>query len=202
VRRKLFVVASILVLAAFSFAQTQTWKIDPNHTAAQFSVRHMGISTVRGAFTKVSGTAEYDPSNVAKASVEVTIEAASVDTRVDMRDNDLRSDHFFDVAKYPTITFKSKSVQPAGEGKFKMVGDLTIHGVTKEVTLDGEGPSKPMTDQRGNQHVGASATTTVKRTDFGVGSSGSTVGEDISITIDVEMVHAAATPAPAPAPTK
>jgi polyisoprenoid-binding protein YceI len=181
-----------LILSASAFAQVQTWKIDPNHTAAQFSVRHMGISTVRGAFTKVSGTAEYDPANPAKASVEVTIEAASVDTRVEMRDNDLRSDHFFDVAKFPTITFKSKSVQAAGEGKLKIIGDLTIHGVTKEVVLDVDGPSKPMNDPRGNSHIGASASTTIKRTDFGVGSANPVVGEDISITIDVELLRPAA----------
>ena len=112
-----------LSLSASVFAQVQSWKIDPNHTAAQFSVRHMGISTVRGAFTKVSGSAQYDPSDPAKTSLEATIETASVDTRVEMRDNDLRSDHFFDVAKFPTITFKSKSVQAAGEGKLKAIGD-------------------------------------------------------------------------------
>ena len=94
--------------------------------------------------------------------------------------------NYFDAAKFPTITFKSKSAQTAGEGKLKIVGDLTIHGVTKEVTLDVDGPSKPMTDPRGNTHVGASATTTIKRTDFGVGSSNPMIGEDISITIDVE----------------
>ena len=182
-----------LVLSASAFAQVQSWKIDPNHTAAQFSVRHMGISTVRGAFTKVTGSVDYDPANVAKTSLEATIEAASVDTRVEMRDNDLRSPNYFDAAKYPTITFKSKSVQAAGEGKLKIVGDLTIHGTTKEVTLDVDGPSAPVTDPRGNAHMGASATTTVKRTDFGVGSSSSMVGEDITITIDTELVR----PAPA-----
>ena len=182
-----------LLLSASVFAQVQSWKIDPNHTAAQFSVRHMGISTVRGAFTKVSGSAEYDPSNPAKTSIEATVEATSVDTRVGMRDNDLRSDHFFEVAKYPTITFKSKSVQTAGEGKLKVVGDLTIHGVTKEVTMDVDGPSKPITDPRGNTHIGASASTKVKRTDFHVGSDNPVVGDDISITIDVELIQ----PAPA-----
>ena len=182
-----------LVLSASAMAQVQSWKIDPNHTAAQFSVRHMGISTVRGAFTKVTGSVDYDPANVAKTSLEATIEAASVDTRVEMRDNDLRSPNYFDAAKYPTITFKSKSVQAAGEGKLKIVGDLTIHGTTKEVTLDVDGPSAPVTDPRGNAHMGASATTTVKRTDFGVGSSSSMVGEDITITIDTELLR----PAPA-----
>lgn len=190
-RLSMFLVAA-LVLAASAMAQVQSWKIDPNHTAAQFSVRHMGISTVRGAFTKVSGSVEYDPANPAKTTVEATIEAASVDTRVEMRDNDLRSPNYFDAAKYPTITFKSKSVEAAGEGKLKIVGDLTIHGTTKEVTLDVDGPSAPTTDPRGNAHVGASATTKIKRTDFGVGSSNPMVGEDITITIDVELVRPAA----------
>jgi polyisoprenoid-binding protein YceI len=184
---------AVTILALSVSAQVQTWKIDPNHTAAQFSVRHMGISTVRGAFTKVSGSVDYDPANPGKTTIDATIEAASVDTRVEMRDNDLRSPNYFDAAKYPTITFKSKSAQAAGEGKLKVVGDLTIHGVTKEVTLDVDGPSAPMTDPRGNTHVGASASTKIKRTDFGVGSSNPMVGEDITITIDVELVR----PAPA-----
>ena len=152
----------------------------------------MGISTVRGAFTKVSGTVDYDPANPGKTSIDATIEAASVDTRVEMRDNDLRSPNYFDAAKYPTITFKSKSVQANGEGKLKVIGDLTIHGTTKEVALDVDSPSAPMTDQRGNTHVGTSASTKIKRTDFGVGSSNPMVGEDINIMIDVELVRPAA----------
>jgi polyisoprenoid-binding protein YceI len=183
---------ALAMLAGSAFGQAQAWKIDPNHTAAQFSVRHLGISTVRGAFTKVSGTAEYDPANPAKLSIDATIEAASVDTRVEMRDNDLRSPNWFDVAKYPNITFKSKSVQAAGEGKLKVVGDLTIHGTTKEVTLDVDSPSAPMTDQRGNTHVGSSASTKIKRTDFGVGGSISPAGDEITITIDVELLRPAA----------
>lgn len=184
---------AFLMLTISAAAEVQTWQIDPNHTAAQFSVRHMGISTVRGAFTKVSGSAQYDPSNPTKTVVDATIEATSVDTRVSMRDEDLRSPNYFDVAKYPTITFKSKSVQDAGEGKLKMVGDLTIHGVTKEVTLDVDGPSSPVTDQRGNSHIGASASTKVNRKDFGVGGSSNMVGEDITITIDVELLRKAQT---------
>jgi polyisoprenoid-binding protein YceI len=178
------------MLAISAGAQVQTWQVDPNHTAAQFSVRHMGISTVRGAFTKVSGSAQYDPSNPGKSSVEVTIDADSVDTRVTMRDNDLRSPNFFEVAKYPTITFKSKSVQAAGEGKLKIVGDLTIHGVTKEVTLDVDGPSAPVTDPKGNQHIGASGSTKINRKDFSVGTN-PMVGDEVTITIDVELVHKA-----------
>jgi polyisoprenoid-binding protein YceI len=182
---------TILFLAISAAAQVQTWQIDPNHTAAQFSVRHMGISTVRGAFTKVSGTAQYDPADLSKTSIDATIDASSVDTRVSMRDNDLRSANYFDVEKYPSITFKSKSVQAAGAGKLKIVGDLTIHGVTKEVTLDVDGPSAPVTDPKGNAHVGASASTKVNRKDFGVGGSSNMVGEDITITIDVELLHKA-----------
>ena len=189
-KRFLIFLSVLALLAGSALAQVQTWNIDPNHTAAQFSVRHMGISTVRGAFTKVSGTAQYDPANPSKTSVDVTIEAASVDTRVSMRDNDLRSPNFFEVEKYPTITYKSKSVQAAGTGKLKMIGDLTIHGTTKEVALDVDGPSAPVTDQRGNSHIGASATTTINRKDFGVGSN-PMVGDDITITIDVELVHPA-----------
>ena len=190
--RFLVFLTAVAMLAVSAVAEVQTWQIDPNHTAAQFSVSHMGISTVRGAFTKVSGSAQYDPSDPGKTSVEATIDAASVDTRVSMRDDDLRSANYFDVAKYPTITFKSKSVQAAGEGKLKITGDLTIHGVTKEAVLDVEGPSAPVTDPRGNTHVGASASTKINRKDFGVGGSSSMVGEEITITIDVELVQPAA----------
>src|ERR1700687_2450677 len=102
-KRSITFLCALAILAGSAAAEVQNWNIDPNHTAAQFSVRHMGISTVRGAFTKVSGTAQYDPSNPSKSSVEATIDATSVDTRVSMRDDDLRSDHYFEVAKYPTI---------------------------------------------------------------------------------------------------
>ena len=190
-KRSATLLCALAILAGSAVAEVQTWNIDPNHTAAQFSVRHMGISTVRGAFTKVSGTTQYDPSNPSKTLVDATIDAASVDTRVTMRDNDLRSSNYFDVEKYPTITFKSKSVQTAGTGKLKIIGDLTIHGTTKEVVLDVDGPSAPVTDPRGNSHVGVSASTTVNRKDFGVGGASSMVGDDITITIDVELVHPA-----------
>jgi len=185
------VVALAFALSLSAAAQMDTWKIDPNHSAAQFSVRHMGISTVRGAFTKVSGSVQYDPKDVTKTSLEATIDAASVDTRVEMRDKDLRSANFFDVEKFPTITFKSKKVESAGEGKLKIPGDLTIHGATKEVVLDVEGPSAPITDPRGNQHMGASATTTVNRKDFGVNGAAAMVGDTVTITIDTELVKPA-----------
>lgn len=179
----------VLVLLTLSAAaqDKDTWTIDPNHTSAQFSVRHLGVSTVRGAFTKVSGTVQYDPSNLSKTSIQASIDASSVDTRVEMRDNDLRSPNFFDVAKYPTITFQSRKVEAAGPGKLKVTGDLTIHGVTKEAVLDVDGPSAPMKDPWGNQRIGASATTKVNRLDFGVAGAKGVVGDDINITLDIEM---------------
>ena len=181
------IVSLALVLPAA--AETQSWNIDGAHSSAQFSVRHMGISTVRGAFTKMSGTVQYDPADLAKTVIDATIEAASVDTRVEMRDNDLRSPHFFDASKYPTLTFKSKKVAEAGPGKLKVTGDLTIHGVTKEVTLDVEGPSAPVKDPRGNLRVGASASTTINRKDFGVDGAAAVVGDDVPITIDMELTR-------------
>ena len=181
------IVSLALVLPAA--AETQSWNIDGAHSSAQFSVRHMGISTVRGAFTKMSGTVQYDPADLAKTVIDATIEAASVDTRVEMRDNDLRSPHFFDASKYPTLTFKSKKVAEGGPGKLKVTGDLTIHGVTKEVTLDVEGPSAPVKDPRGNLRVGASASTTINRKDFGVDGAAAVVGDDVPITIDMELTR-------------
>lgn len=179
---------STVLFASSVFGQAQTWKLDPPHSAAQFSVRHMGISTVRGTFKKVEGTVQYDSADPTKTAIDVTIDAASLDTRNDMRDNDLRSDHFFDVAKYPTLTFKSKRVEPGSSGKYKVTGDLTIHGVTKEVVLDVEGPTGPIKDPRGNSHMGASATTSVKRSDFGMTWGTGMVGDEAQITLDVEMV--------------
>src|SRR5271169_6110085 len=178
-----------LAMAATGAAQAGTWQIDPNHTAAQFSVRHLGVSTVRGAFTKVTGSAKYDPADPSKDSLEVTIDAKSVDTRVEMRDNDLRSDHFLDVQKYPTITFHSKQTKAAGTGKLQIVGDLTIHGVTKEVVLDVDGPSAPIKDPWGNQRIGASATTKIVRQDYGVSYLPGVVGDEITITIDAELIQ-------------
>lgn len=189
--RLVLTLAGSLVVTLPLIAETETWQIDPNHSSAQFAVRHMAISTVRGAFTKVSGTVQYDSADVSKSSVDVSIDAASVDTRVDRRDNDLRSPNFFDVAKYPTLTFKSKHVESGGQGKLKITGDLTIHGTTKEVVLDVDGPTEPMKDPRGNMHMGASGTTKVNRKDFGVSGASGMVGDDIAITIDVEMVKQA-----------
>ena len=188
--RFLLVFAASIALAASAEAQAGTWQIDPNHTAAQFSVRHLGVSTVRGAFTKVSGSAQHDPADPSKDTLEATIDANSVDTRVEMRDNDLRSPRFFDVQKYPTITFHSKQAKVVGPGKLQLTGDLTIHGVTKQVVLDVDGPSAPIKDPMGKgQRMGASATTKVNRQDFGVSTLSGAIGDEITITIDVELIQ-------------
>jgi polyisoprenoid-binding protein YceI len=190
------VLAIALLLTLFASAAAQdkdTWQLDPPHSSAQFSVRHLGVSTIRGAFTKVSGTVHYDAANPGKTSIQATIESASVDTRVEMRDNDLRSPRFLDAQKYPTITFQSKKVEVAGEGKLKVTGDLTIHGVTKEVVLDVDGPTPAIKDPMGKDRLrmGASATTRINRNDFGVGGLPGIVGDDITITLDVEMLKPA-----------
>jgi polyisoprenoid-binding protein YceI len=187
---KKFLALAVLACAPLCVAETQTWQIDPNHTASQFSVRHLGISTVRGQFMKTTGTVTYDPADVSKTQIDVTIDAASVDTRVQMRDNDLRSPHFLEVEKYPTITFKSKKAESAGQGKLKVTGDLTIHGVTKEVVLDIDGPSAPMSAM-GGMRMGAEATTKINRKDFGVNGAPGAVGDDIQITLDVELTRPA-----------
>ena len=193
--RAVIVASLAAALSLPAVAGAGTWQVDPNHSSAQFAVRHLGLSTVRGAFTKVTGKADLDDKDVTKSSVEVTIDANSVDTRVPNRDNDLRSDHFFDVAKYPTITFKSKKVEQVAPGKLKITGDLTIHGTTKEVVLDVDGPTAPVKDPWGNQRIAASGTTKINRQDYGVkwnatmDNGGVVVGDDVDITIDVELVQ-------------
>jgi polyisoprenoid-binding protein YceI len=186
-------IIAIALLFTLSAAAQDAWQLDPNHSSAQFSVRHLGVSTVRGAFTKVSGTAQYDAANPGKSSIQVTIDAASVDTRVEMRDNDLRSARFLDAQKYPAITFQSKKVEAAGAGKLKVTGDLTIHGVTKEVVLDVDGPTPAIKDPMGKDRLrmGASATTKINRNDFGVSGLPGVIGDDITITLDVEMTQPA-----------
>jgi polyisoprenoid-binding protein YceI len=179
-------------------AATSTWQIDPMHTAAQFSVRHLAISTVRGGFSNVKGTITLDDKDIAKSSVDVTIDVTTVDTREPNRDKDLKSDKFFDAANYPTMTFKSKKVEQVAHGKLKVTGDLTIRGTTKEVVLDVDGPTAPVKDPWGNQRAAATATTKINRQDFGVkwnatmDNGGVVVGDDVVITIDVEMVQKAA----------
>lgn len=196
-RKTLLAAALSAILTIPAAAATSTWQIDPAHTAAGFAVKHLMISTVRGQFKGITGTVTWDDQDVSKSSVDVTIDANTVDTSEPMRDKDLKSEKFFDVAKYPTITFKSKKVEAVSAGKVKITGDLTIHGVTKEAVLDVEGPTPPVKDPWGNTRVAASATTNVNRQDYGVkwnanmDGGGVVVGDDINITIDLEMTKKA-----------
>jgi polyisoprenoid-binding protein YceI len=183
------------ILSVPAAAATTTWQIDPAHTAAQFAVKHMMISTVRGEFKGVTGAVVWDEQDITKSSVNVTIDATTVNSGEPKRDADLRSDHFFEVAKYPTMTFKSTRVERAGTGKLNVTGDLTIHGVTKQVVLDVAGPSPAVKDPKGNTRAAISATTKINRQDFGVkwnaamDGGGVVVGDDVNITIDLEMIE-------------
>ena len=179
-------------------AATTAWQIDPQHSSAQFAVRHLGLSTVRGAFSKLSGTMQLDDQDVTKSTIEVSIDVNTVDTREPDRDKELRSEHFFDVARFPTMTFKSKKVEQVAPGKLRVTGDLTMHGRTREVVLDVDGLTAPAKDPWGNQRIAASATTKINRQDYGVkwnaklDNGGAVVGDDVNITIDVEMIQKSA----------
>jgi polyisoprenoid-binding protein YceI len=187
--------AGIGVMASGAMAQTTKWDIDPAHSNAEFVVRHMGISNVQGEFTKISGTVQLDDADVSKSSVTATIDVGSVDTRQPGRDADLKSTNFFDVAKYPTMTFQSTKIWKTGDGAGKMTGNLTLHGVTKEVTFDVTGPSKAIQAMGGTRR-GASATTKINRQDFGLKyltgmmpGGDQMIGDTVTITLDVEMVQ-------------
>ena len=188
VRRML--VVSAVALSAPTLAAT--WQIDPAHSNVSFSVRHMMVSNVRGEFTKVSGTVEGDEKTPAQAVITATIDATSINTREAKRDDHLKSPDFLDVAKYPTIIFKSKKIEPSGSGQFKVTGDLTLHGVTKEVVLDVSDVTAPIKDPMGKTRAGAQASTKIDRKDFGINWSkvmdggGLMVGDEVAISIDVE----------------
>lgn len=194
---RLIAFSALTLALGWSAQASTTWTIDPQHSSAQFSVRHMMISNVKGEFSKVTGTVEYDGKDLRSIKVDATIDTTTVNTREPQRDAHLKSAEFFDVANYPTMTFKSKRVEQVQQGSFKLVGDMTIHGVTKEVVLDVAGPSQEIKDQRGNVHIGASATTKVNRKDFGlkwnglVEGGGVVVGDEVSITLDLEFVRKA-----------
>lgn len=192
-KRTLLSIVLALLAATAAFAETATWNIDPAHSTIGFSVRHMMVSNVRGTFDKFSGTITGDPADPRNAKVDVTIAADSINTRNGSRDEHLKSADFFDTAKFPTITFVSKKVEPAGTGELRVTGDFTMHGVTREVVLRVEGPTAPV-EVGPSIRCGASATTKVNRKDFGLSwnrameAGGVTVGEDVTITIDLELV--------------
>ncbi|HVT91629.1 MAG TPA: YceI family protein [Bryobacteraceae bacterium] len=171
------------------------YKIDPAHSSAQFTVRHMMITNVRGSFSGVEGTVTFDPDKPEETVLESVIDASTINTLEPDRDKHLKSADFLDVEKYPTITFKSKKVTVAGDGELKIAGDLTIHGATREVVLNVEGPTSEGKDPWGNLRIGASAATKIKRSDFGLTwnsaleTGGVLVGDDLKIALDVSLIR-------------
>ncbi|HEX3372163.1 MAG TPA: YceI family protein [Candidatus Acidoferrales bacterium] len=188
---------STAVQAPAQNTQASRWTIDPAHTAAHFSVRHLMISNVRGEFTKITGTALIDPMNLAQSAVEVTIDAKSINTREPQRDDHLRSADFFDVANFPTLSFRSTGIEIQGGEELKLTGDLTIHGVTKEVTFDVEGPTPEIKDPWGNVRAGVTAATKISRKNFGLtfnaltDTGGVVVGDEVKITLEAELIRQA-----------
>lgn len=187
-------ISTIVALALPAFAFASTWTIDPDHSNIGFKVRHLMVSNVRGSFDKHSGTVEIDDKDITRSKVNISIDTNSINTNVQKRDEHLRSADFFDVTKYPTMTFVSKKVAKAGKDKLKITGDLTLHGVTKQVVLDVAGPTKESKDPWGNIRKGATATTKINRKDFGLvwnaalETGGVTVGDEVTITLEIEMI--------------
>jgi len=175
-------------------AGTTTYQIDPRHSSADFGVTHLMISTVRGEFHGVNGTVVVDDANIGNSRVNVTIDATTVDTREPDRDKHLKSDAFFDVSKYPTMTFKSTKVEKNADSGLKITGDLTIRGITKSVVLTASAPKPAIKDPWGLERTAVSAVTKINRQDFGVSwnqkldGGGVVVGDDVNITLDVEMI--------------
>jgi polyisoprenoid-binding protein YceI len=176
-------------------AQTGSWRIDPLHSSAQFSVRHMMISTVRGHFGGVKGAVIYDPANLAASSVEATIDCSTVNSGEPKRDSDLKTAEFFDVKRYPVMKYKSKRVDVAGPGKLKVTGDLTINAISREVVLDIEGPTPPIRDTQGREKIGISAVTKISRKEFGIlynpvmETGGVAVSDEVAIELEIELIH-------------
>ena len=186
--------AVVLGATFASAAYADTWKIDPMHTTVEFSVRHMTISNVKGKFEKVSGSIHINGTDISSAVIEATIDASSINSGVEMRDADLKGPHFLDVAQFPTITFKSTKIDRASEKMWRVNGNLTMHGVTKPVSLFVDGPTPMVTDPRGNTRIGANATGTLSRKAFGLTynpmleAGGAVVGDAVAIIIEVEAV--------------
>jgi len=188
------VAMSLLILPAV--VPAATWNIDQDHSNIGFKVRHLMVSNVKGSFEKFSGTVVIDDSDITGSKVEVTIDTASINTNVQKRDEHLRSPDFFDVTRFPAMTFVSKKVAPGGNGKLKVKGDLTLHGVKKEVVLDVEPLSGESKDPWGNIRRGTTATTKINRKDFGLTwnkaleTGGVAVGEEVQIILEIEMIKA------------
>lgn len=184
---------AIASLSVPSLALAADYEIDASHSSAQFAVKHMMVTNVRGEFTKLSGTVNLDDKDLKKSKIEATIDATTINTREPKRDEHLRSPDFFDTAKHPTITFKSTAVKKKGPGKYQVDGDLTMRGVTKKVVLDVESPDTEVKDPWGNTKRGAVATTRINRKDFGLTwnkaleAGGMVVGDEVQVTIDLEL---------------
>lgn len=196
-RPALVVAVAVVVIALPTVAAASHWEIDPQHTSAQFAVSHLVVSTVRGTLGTVTGSVNLDDADITKSSVEATIDAAGILTRDGMRDEHLKGPDFLYVTKYPTITFKSKKVEKIADAKFKITGDLTLRGVTKEVALDVDGLPKPFHDQMGVLKLAGVVKTKINRRDFGmeynktlVDGGGLVVGNDVDILIDIELEQA------------
>ncbi len=193
-KRYVTLMIAILALGIPVFGDGATWQMDPDHSSFQFKIRHLTVSNVRGDFSKATGVVTMDEKDITKLKVEVTIDAASVNTGHAKRDEHLRGPDFFDVTKYPTITFVSKKVIKADTNRLKVMGDLTIHGLTREITVDVEGPTPEVKDPWGSFRRGAAATARINRRDFGMtwnkllDTGGLLVGEDLDIYVEVELV--------------
>jgi len=192
--RFLFSAGVVFFASPVLHAQQTSWRIDSNHSAAHFSVRHMMISTVRGEFTGIAGTVTYDPQDPAHDSVEATIDCSTVNTGVAKRDAQLKGPDFFDVARHPQMKFKSIRVEAAGAGKLKVTSELTINSTTKPIVLDVDGPSPSIRDPRGNEKIGLSASTRISRKEFGITwnevmeSGGIAVADEVVISLDLELI--------------
>jgi polyisoprenoid-binding protein YceI len=184
-------------IAAATATTTTTWNVDPAHSAAEFKVKHMMISNVKGSFSGLSGVLTEHKIDSTLSSVEASVPVATINTGDAQRDAHLKSADFFDAEKFPALTFKSTKVVRKGEAEYEVTGDLTIHGVTKATTFAVEGPSAPNKDPWGNTRIGLSATTKINRKDFGLAwnaaleTGGFLVGEEVAITLDVQFVKAA-----------
>ena len=195
-RRTIVVALAGIALMVPGLSRAATWKSDSAHASVQFAVRHLMVATVRGTFDKFDVTAVIDEDDISRSSVEATIEVASINTRNQKRDDHLRGPDFFDAAQHPTITFKSKVVEKIQDYSYKVTGELTLMGVTREVVLDVTGSPQTITDLRGKPRLGWAATTTINRTDYGLSrnsvleSGGVAIGEQVEITIDIQLVPA------------
>jgi polyisoprenoid-binding protein YceI len=191
---KRIALAALALLAAPALADPASYTIDPAHAHSSFTVRHLVISNVRGEFGKTEGMAVIDDADIGKSRVEASVDVSTIDTREPKRDAHLKSPDFFDVAKFPAMTFKSTKVEKAGDGRLKVTGDLTIKGVTKPVVLDVTGPTKEIKDPWGNVRRGISASTRINRKDFGVSwgamvEAGPVVGDEVNIEIEAELLR-------------